>query len=94
MTMTPLLTVPEAALRLSITADTVYALVREQKLACVRLGSGVRPRLRFTVEDIDAYIARQRTGVRDGLVAPPASTDGVPTPRRSLADLPEASRYA
>lgn len=51
-----LLTVNGAAAALAISRGTVYKLVREDRLASVRVGE----RLRFRPEAIDAYLDRKR----------------------------------
>ncbi len=42
---------------LRLSTDTIDRLVKANKLACVRIGSQVR----FTLEDVEAFLARNRT---------------------------------
>ena len=42
---------------LRLSTDTIDRLVKADKLACVRIGSQVR----FTVDDVDAFLERSRT---------------------------------
>ena len=42
---------------LRLSTDTIDRLVKANKLACVRVGSQVR----FTVDDVDAFLERNRT---------------------------------
>jgi excisionase family DNA binding protein len=44
---------------LRISTDTIDRLVKAGKLQCVRIGSQVR----FTIEDVEAFINRHRTPV-------------------------------
>lgn len=88
-----LLTVVQAAERLSVSDDTIRALVHAGKLSHVRVGiGGKKARIRFTEADLEAYIDRNRR------VAPAdaeRSKEIVRVPRRrSLAATPEAGRYA
>jgi excisionase family DNA binding protein len=50
----PLFTAREVAARLQISTKTVYALVRRQELACVRVSNAVRVR----PEDLEAYLSQ------------------------------------
>jgi excisionase family DNA binding protein len=43
---------------LRLSTDTIDRLVKANKLRCVRIGHQVR----FTCEDVDAFLARHRTG--------------------------------
>ena len=42
---------------LRLSTDTIDRLVKANKLACVRIGSQVR----FTLEDVEAFLERNRT---------------------------------
>ena len=54
-----LLTVPEAADRLRVSVQTVYALASQGRLPAVRIGTG-RGVVRICEEDLQAYIASCR----------------------------------
>lgn len=55
-----LLTIREAAIRLGISRDTIYRLVRSDDLRRVKVGAGTR----ITSSSIDAYL--ERLGAADG----------------------------
>jgi len=90
--MTPLLTVREAAKLLALSEDTVYRLVETRQLSCTRVGVGQkRSKIAFEETHISAYKARREQRALADIKPEPVRA---PSPRRSLADLPEASRYA
>ncbi len=65
-----LLTVNDAAERLSISTSLVYHLVESGKIAVLRVGNG-RGTIRFRVEDIDAYIEGCRVDAKSRLTPTP-----------------------
>lgn len=64
-----MLTVAQAARRLSISRGLVYALISERKLAHVRIGRG-RGLIRIPEEAIQEYLARKTVPAR-GQALPP-----------------------
>lgn len=91
---TPLLTVAKAAERLGVSDDTVRALVRAGKLSHIRIGTGEqKPPIRFTEEDLAAFITRHRHVAAADREYPDVSRVPHRLPRRSLANLDEAKRY-
>ena len=52
----PLLTANEVAVRLSISAKTVYSMAKQGRLNCVRVGRAVR----FKPKDIDDIVSGSR----------------------------------
>lgn len=60
--MTTLLTLKEAAARLTSTTDQVMGLVADGELKFINVGRGkLKPRYRFDEADIDDFIHQQRT---------------------------------
>jgi excisionase family DNA binding protein len=56
-----LLTLDEAAQHLNVTADQVTAFVQDGELRYINVGRGKkRPRVRFTIEDLDEFIETRR----------------------------------
>lgn len=92
MTAPRLLTVAEAAERLHVCEDTVRNLVARRLITCVRVGyGGKKARIRFTEEDLEQYIARNRR-VAPADEAPP-SPRRIPRRAHVALDLPAAQRY-
>ena len=56
---TPLLTINDVAHQLAISRDSVYRLIRSGALTPFRVGE----RLRFSQEEIEAYLERRREPV-------------------------------
>lgn len=95
MSAPQLLTVLQAAARLGVSDDTIRVLVAKGKLSCVRVGIGEqKSRIRFTEEQLAAYVARQTRTAPADKEYPDVSRVPHRRPRRSLDHLPEASRYA
>ena len=57
MSTTPLLTVKDVADRLAVSQSTVYDLAATGKLSCYRIGSRGRGVVRFTEEQVAAYLS-------------------------------------
>ncbi len=72
-----LLTVKQAAERLSLNPATVYALCASRKLPHARIGVG-RGTIRIREEDLDAFL--ERATVRPGPPAAPSSPKAGPKP--------------
>lgn len=68
--MTPLLTVQQAAARLSVSPALVYSLISGRKLRFVRVGNG-RGRIRIPDEAIEEYLARATFRVEEKKPTPP-----------------------
>lgn len=82
--MRPLLTSRAAADLLRLHPDTVKRLARTGELACVRIGRA----LRFTPEDLEAFVAARRTHAQPAPLHAAVSSPpvyelgrGVPNPR-------------
>lgn len=80
------LTAPEVAQMLQVNRNTVYALAKEGKIASYTVGR----KLRFTLDDVQAYIASQKSG--GSAPSPRAAKDkqvpvvepAAPTPRDAI----------
>lgn len=97
MTDRPLLTARAVAELLDVTPETVLRWVRRGELPAVRLPGTVRGRLRFRVEDVDAWIEARAMGAapREGDSHPDgrAQTGGyAPVPSLVTAIPPRPGR--
>jgi excisionase family DNA binding protein len=52
------MTIPELAARLHISRMSAYRLVQQRRIATVPVGSGSRPRMRVTEEELADFLAR------------------------------------
>ncbi len=75
-----LLTVKEAAARLSVKASTVYAMVASGELACHRLRTrpGARGAIRVSEAQLAAFLAASATGADAGRPGPGPFTHSRP----------------
>lgn len=62
MSTGPFLTVMDVAVRLRISRNSAWRLIRNGKLRAVDVGTADKKRFRVLSEDFDAYLEAQRTG--------------------------------
>lgn len=84
--MKPFLTVADLAQRLNVSASTVYDLVSQKKISCFRIGGRGRGAIRFTEEQVEAYLA---ASLREAEANPPPSSSAPASSDRSAGPFSE-----
>jgi excisionase family DNA binding protein len=84
-----LLTPRQLAAERGVDRTTLYRLIAEGDLACVRIGTGTRARIRVLESDWEEWVMRHRVPA----IAPSAPAPPKPEPTLSVLGLPGATRY-